>query len=164
MKAIDLRTRELGTNFAKGIDTITRAISEINDTDIGDLEAVAVALKTYMGIVLDLKALNIQQRNQILATIVRERCINDGFMSAWSCFVGMAPGVGLQSRLVQDVGIAANVYGRLKRGTRVQAPCDIKMSIGSEATYDSIYRIGPKSLGGTAWRASTEYKAFLDNP
>jgi hypothetical protein len=38
------------------------------------------------------------------------------------------------------------------------------MSIGSEPTYDSIYRIGPKSLGGMAWRVNEEYLAFLQNP
>lgn len=75
-----------------------------------------------------------------------------------------APNMGLPARLVQDVSIAVNVYERLKKGARQRHPIDVKMSIGSKPTYDSIYRIGPKSLGGTAWRVSEEYKSFLENP
>lgn len=69
-----------------------------------------------------------------------------------------------KDRLTLKYCSAANVYERLKKGTRRQAPIDIKMSVGSQSTYDSIYRIGPKSLGGTAWKVSDEYKAFLNNP
>ena len=96
--------------------------------------------------------------------MVRDKCAKEGFISAWTCLAETAPKLGLPQRLVKDVCVAANVYERLKCGARLRAPIDVKMSIGSESTYDSVDRIGPKSLGGTAWRVSEEYKAFLNDP
>jgi hypothetical protein len=44
-------------------------------------------------------------------------CIQDGFMAAWSFLVNAAPNMGLHSRLVEDICIAAKVYESLKQGT-----------------------------------------------
>lgn len=38
LKTIDLSLHDLGTNFAKGLDTVTRAIHETKDVEIGDPE------------------------------------------------------------------------------------------------------------------------------
>lgn len=91
----------------KGIDTVTRAIYETRDIEIAKPETVNAVIKRYIGMAVDLRSLSIHQRNQILAMMVRERCIQEGFMSAWSCLVEAAPNMGLQSRLVQDVRMYA---------------------------------------------------------
>lgn len=156
--------QDLGASFARGLDTVTGVIYETEDVDIGKVELLGPALSKYTGTAVDLSALSIAQRNRLLATMVRQRCVEDGFLSGWACLVEAAPNMGLDPNLVKDVRIAGNVYETLKTSPRSRGLSDIKMSIGPQATYDSIYRIGPKSLGGTAWRASEEYNSFLKNP
>ncbi|CZR59339.1 uncharacterized protein PAC_09231 [Phialocephala subalpina] len=164
LDAMDLSLQDLGQNIARGLDTVTRAIHETTDAEIADQETVAAAILANKGAAINIETLPVEKRNQLLARLVREKCIEDGFISAWSFLVDAAPNMGLPSSLVKDVSIAANVYERLKSSTRDRTSVDVKMSVGSKAAYDSIYCIGPKSLGGTAWRANKEYMAFLRNP
>ncbi|KUJ12977.1 uncharacterized protein LY89DRAFT_785515 [Mollisia scopiformis] len=164
LELVDLKLRVLESNVPKGLDTITRAIYETQDIEIGNQDTVAAAIKKYKGTSINLNGLSIQGRNQHLATLVHEQSITTGFISGWKCLVEAAPNMGLHPKVVEHVRIAVDVYERLRKGTKGHAPIDVKMSIGSQAAYDSIYRLGPKSLGGTAWRASEEYMAFLKNP
>lgn len=183
---MDLALRDLGGNFARGLDVVTRAIHETEEVELAQHEALDAATKkcerfkqpklTSVSLEMkltrdldlrkefDLKTLSIHERNQLLATLARERCIEKGFLAAWSCLVEVAPNMGMDPRLVEDVCIAADVYQRIKAGERGRSPIDIKISIGPKANYDSVERIGPKSLGGAAWRVSEEYHAFLKNP
>ncbi|KAF8849088.1 hypothetical protein BDZ45DRAFT_604896 [Acephala macrosclerotiorum] len=117
-----------------------------------------------MGLPFKIEILPIEERNQLLTKLVRDKCSKDGFISAWRFLVEVAPKMGLHSSLVEDVGVAANVYDRLKMSTRDKKSVDVRMSVGSKAAYDSLYCVGPKSLGGNAWRVNEEYMAFLRNP
>jgi hypothetical protein len=164
VETVDMVLEDLGLNFSLGIDTVTLAIYGTQDVEIGDSVSVNAAIQRNVSRALDVEALTIKQQNQLLANVIRLRCAKDGFMSAWACLVEAAPNIGLHLRLVEDVQIAANVYERLKRGTPSCKPIDLQMSIGSQATYDSIYCIGPKCLGGNSWKFSDEYKEFLKNP
>lgn len=164
LKAISLSLPDLGSNFAQGLDKITRTIHATGNSVIGDPETVAAAMTKYMAISLEVKKLSTTQQNQLFATMIRQRCIEDGFVSGWICLAEAAPNMGLPLRLVQDVQIAANVYEHLKKGTRARTAIDLKISLGSRATYDSIDRIGPKSIGGTAWKQNEQYQEILKNP
>jgi hypothetical protein len=164
LAAVDLGLQDLRASFARGLDTVTRTIHETSDLSLGDPETVSAAVRKYMAIDLDVGILSNQQQNQLLATMVRRKCAKDGFMPAWICLVEAAPNMGLPLRLVKDVQIAAYVYENLKKGTRSRAPINVKMSLGPRATYDSIGRIGPKSVGGNAWKQSEEYQGFLKSP
>jgi hypothetical protein len=75
-----------------------------------------------------------------------------------------APDIGLHRRLVDDIKTAAAVYTRIRCFPRVQATTDIKISIGPDASNDSLVKIGPKSLGGTAWKANKEYEEVIARP
>ncbi|TVY67416.1 hypothetical protein LSUE1_G006581 [Lachnellula suecica] len=161
---MDLALRDLGANYARGLDVVTRAIHGAEEIELAQHEALDAAVEKYLKTEFSSKALSVHERNQLLATLVRGRCIEEGFLAAWSCLVEVAPNMGMDPRLVEDACTAANVYERLKSGERGRDPVDLKISIGPAASYDSIERIGPKSLGGTAWRVSEEYNAFLTNP
>lgn len=163
LEAGDFDLHDVGSEFAKGLEIVTRAIHSA-DTEIANPKTLLAAYKAHTGIELELNSLSIKERNLRFAALVRDKCAVAGWVAGWETLVAAAPNVGLHPRLVHDVSLAANVYGRLAPGHRGRAPVDIKMEIGPNATNDSIYRVGPKSLGGTAWKTSEEYKKVLDRP
>ncbi|PVH73798.1 hypothetical protein DL98DRAFT_576031 [Cadophora sp. DSE1049] len=146
-----------------GLQTITNAILSLKDIQIADTVTACLAMKNHTGKSVELESLSIEQQNQILATIVQEHALQHGYIPGWELLADATP-TALHPRLMKDVSIAANVYGRLKSGTHSLPPTDLRMSVGPNSTYESVYRVGPKSLGGTAWKANKECQEFMKNP
>lgn len=153
-----------GNYFPRGLDTATRAIYCESQVAIGNPERIGATIHKHTRVQLDLSNLTILEGNRALAQFVREKCVCEGFVSAWKALVEAAPQFGLGVSLVEDVGIAAKLYEELRKGNRGRSSIDVAMCVGSEATYENVYFIGPKSLGGNAWRENEEYMAFLKNP
>jgi hypothetical protein len=66
---------------------------------------------------------------------------------------------------VHDINIATAVYLTPSGDcVKKQKTIDVRIEVGSKAQYDSIYIVGPKSLGGNAWKESKEYAAVLERP
>ena len=150
-------------NMTKGLQTIVDAIEALKDIQITDAATASLAIKNHTGATIDHGTLPVEQQNQILATIIREHALQNGYISGWELLVDATPTI-IHPRLMKDVRVASNLYNRLKAGTRSTPETNLRMSIGPEPSYDSIYQIGPKSLGGTAWRANKDYKAFMKDP
>lgn len=159
----DFKLYDIDSKFAKGLRIVTKAIYE-SDVEIAAPETIAAAFKAYTGHDINLDVLSIRDRNICLAALVRDACTTGGWIAGWNCLVQAAPNVGLHPRLVEDVTLGTGVYAKLQRGTRRRETIDVRMAIGSDASYDSIYVVGPKSLGGNAWKVSEEYAAVLQRP
>ena len=163
LEAGDFSLYDIDSNFAKGLGIVTHAIYH-SDLEIAEPKTIAAAFKAYTGQDIDLCILSIQERNIRLAALVCDACTSGGWVTGWNCLVQAAPNIGLHPRIVEDVNLGSAVYARLRKGYRRRDPIDVKMTIGPEATYDSLYCVGPKSLGGNAWKESEEYAAVLQRP
>ncbi|KAG4442982.1 hypothetical protein IFR05_001513 [Cadophora sp. M221] len=140
----------LSTGLTKCLDTITNAIESTKHALITDPIAAGIVISAIIGKTTDLKNMSSEEQDQFVATLVRQQAVDYGYISAW--------------KLLVDVTPTASVYGRLKAGTYSPPFSQLRMSIGSMSTYESIYQIGPKSLGGNARRANMEYKGFMEDP
>lgn len=163
LEAGDFKLHEVNSVDGKGLDILTRAIF-ISDANITEAETLAATFKTHTGQELHLSRLNNRERNQCLAALVREVWASNGWLQGYVILVEAAPNAGLHPRIVDDVRQASVVYTRLSAGYRRRERLDIKVKIGPEPFYDSIDRIGPKSGGGSYWKASDEYSACLQRP
>jgi hypothetical protein len=161
LEAGDFKLYDIESKTAKGLHTITKAMYE-SDTEVTEPASIAAAWKLYTGRDIDLAAQSPRQRNVRLACLIRDACVTGGWLAGWNLLLLACPNVGLNPRLVQDVNIGSSVYARLSRSSRKQQPIDIRMEVGPNAIYDSVYIVGPKSLGGTAWKESKEYAAVLE--
>lgn len=164
LEAVSLKG--LGSD-AQGLDVVTQTIHETAGVTLGNPAAMTAIINDRMGINLPaniLKLLPTQQQNQQLARMVRRECTDRGFMSAWMLLAEAAPDMGLPLSLVGDVQCAASVYDGLKKGVRIHKSIGLELSLGPCATYDVINRIGPKSVGGSAWKHSEEYREILKDP
>ncbi len=159
----DFSLYDIGSDFAKGLDVVTKSIYD-SDVEIAEPKTIGAAWKSHTGRDVDLTALSARERNIRLAALVRDACAVGGWIAGWNCMMQAAPNVGLHPRLVKDVNLGSSVYARLRKGSRKRAQIDVRMAIGPNACYDSIYVVGPKSLGGAAWKVSEEYAAVLQRP
>ena len=142
---------------------MTRAIHHSN-AKIAEPETIAAAFKEHTGQDLDLAEHAAGELNQRLAALIQDVLAVNGWVAGYKALVKAAPKAGLHPRLVEDVANAESVYSCLSKGHRRRGPIDVAITIGHENFYDSIDRIGPKSGGGKAWKASQEYKACISKP
>ncbi|KAL5322204.1 hypothetical protein ACEPPN_010174 [Leptodophora sp. 'Broadleaf-Isolate-01'] len=148
--------------ITKGLDTIMNAIRSTKHGLIKDPIAAALVIKAHTGETISFEAMSSEEQNQFLATLVRQFAVDYGYISGWKLLVDATPNI-LHPRLMEDVATAASVYGRLKAGIRSCPPSKLRISVGSKSTYESIYQVGPKSLGGNVWKANNEYKGFMED-
>lgn len=160
LEAGDFNFHEVNSIDGKGLDILTRAIFS-SDADITEAESLAETFKAYTGQELHLSHLNNRERNQRLAALVRDVWASNGWLQGYVILVEASPNAGLHPRIVDDVRQSSAVYTRLSAGHRRRDRIDIKVIIGPEPFYDAIDRIGPKSGGGSYWKASDEYSACL---
>jgi hypothetical protein len=163
LEAGDFTLYVIDSNSAKGLGIVTKAIYE-SDVEFAKPEAIAAAFKEHTGQGINLSSLSTREQNVRFAALVRDVCATGGWLDGWNCLVRTAPKLGLHPRIVHDINLGAGVYGRIRRGYRKRDPIDLTMKIGPEATYDSIYCTGPKSIGGHAWKSSAEYATVLQRP
>ncbi|MCJ1345825.1 hypothetical protein MMC31_004034 [Peltigera leucophlebia] len=154
---------EIGSVDGKGLDILTRAIFN-SVSEIAKAETLVATFKAYTGRELYLSNLNTRERNHRLAALVRNVWASHGWLQGYMVLIEAAPDAGLHPRIVDDVRLASLVYTRLSAGYRRRDRIDVKMTIGPKPFYDSIDRVGPKSGGGSYWKASKEYSACLQRP
>ena len=159
----DFKLHEINSVDGKGLDILTRAIFD-SDADITEGETLAATFKAHTGQELHLSGLDNRERNQRLAALIRDVWASHGWLQGYVILVEATPNAGLHSRMVDDVRQASVVYSRLSAGYRRRDRIDIRIKIGPEPFYDSIDRIGPKSGGGSYWKASEEYSSCLQRP
>lgn len=163
LEAGDFTLYEVDSVNGKGLGTLTRAIFD-SDTDIADPIALAASFKAHTGQELRLSGLNTRERNHRLAALVNDVRESKGWLQGYITLIEAAPNSDLHPRIVKDLIWGVSVYSRHSKEYRRREPIDIKMEIGPAAFYGSIYRIGPKSGGGNAWKASEEYSKCLQRP
>lgn len=163
LEAGDFKLHKVASVEGKGLDILTRAIFN-SDADIAEVETLAAAFKAHTGKELNLKGLSNRERNQCLFALIRDVWASSGWLQGYIVLVEAIPNAGLHPRIVDDVRQALVVYSRLSAGYRRRDPIDIKIHVGPEPFYDSVDRIGPKTGGGTSWKASEEYSACLQRP
>lgn len=163
LEAGDFKLHEANSVDGKGLDIFTRAIFN-SDAGITEAETLAATFKAHTGQELHLSDMSNRERNQRLVALVRDVWASHGWLQGYMILVEATPNAGLHPRLVDDVRQASVVYTRLSAGYRRRDRIDIKIEIGPEAFYDSINRIGPKSGGGSYWKASEEYSACMQRP
>ena len=163
LEAGDFRLHDVDSVDGKGLDILTRAIFN-SASEIAKAETLAATFKAHTGQELCLSGLNSLERNHRLAALVREVWASNGWLQGYVVLTEAAPDAGIHPRIVEDVRLASAVYSRLSAGYRRRSCIDVKMTIGPNPFYDSIDRIGPKSRGGSNWKASKEYSACLKRP
>lgn len=163
LQASDFKLQKVDSTDGKGLDILTRAIYN-SDAAIAEVETLAAIFKANTGRELDLTSLNNSEQNQCLAALIRNVWASKGWLQGYIVLVEAAPKAGLNPRIVDDVRQASVVYNRISAGYRRRERIDIKIQVGPEPFYDSVDRIGPKSGGGSYWKASEEYSASLQRP
>lgn len=159
----DFKLHEVDSVDGKGLDLLTRAIFNSN-FEIAKAETLAAAFKAHTGQELYLSGLSTHERNHRFAALVRDVWASYGWLQGYVILMEAAPDSGLHPRMLDDVRLASAVYTRLSAGYRRRDCIDVKITIGPKPFYDSIDRIGPKSGGGSNWKASKEYSACLQRP
>ena len=139
----------------KGLGVLTTTIYNSTETII-EPRHLATSYKQYTGLDLSPAVLNSKNRNRVLAALVREVWVSQGWIQAYELLWFMIPEVASHPRLLEDMKIAVDIYSRIKEGESTQPTTDLKFRIGDKLTYNDITWIGPKSAGGNAWRASKE--------
>lgn len=139
----------------KGLDVLTRTISCATE-NIAEPRHIAAAYKQHTRRDIQPSALDIKSRNKVLAALVREIWVTQGWIQAYELLWNIIPEVATHPRLLEDMKIAVDIYSRIKEGEQTKMATDLKIRIGDKITYNDITWIGPKSAGGNAWRASNE--------
>lgn len=107
-------------------------------------------------------AMSPQSRNRCAIQMVEEIWSEQGYFAGWKHLATIAsPSLNLPIRLVPDVLRCLAVYDTIHAAYGPRPASDgLRMAVTrSSAARDSIYCVGPKSIGGTAWMRSDEYNA-----
>lgn len=139
----------------KGLDVLTKTIYRATE-QIAEPRLIDAAYRDYTGQDIRPSALDVKNRNRVLAALVRDVWVTQGWMAAYELLWNMIPEVASHPRLLEDMKIAVDIYSRIKEGEQTKQATDLKIRIGDKLTYNDITWIGPKSAGGNAWRASNE--------
>lgn len=163
LQAGDFKLHEVDSIDGKGLDILTHAIYN-SASGIAKAETLAATFKAHTGQELYLSGVNTRDQNHRLAALVRDVWATNGWLQGYVILAEAAPDAGLHPRILDDIRRASAVYTRLSAGYRRRDCIDVKIKIGPKAFYDSIDRVGPKTQGGSYWKASEEFSASLQRP
>ncbi|KAF4626052.1 hypothetical protein G7Y89_g12107 [Cudoniella acicularis] len=121
------------------------------------------AIEKYSDFLVDCNQWTTVERNKCLATLVREVCNTQGWLAGWICLSEAAPRCGLHTSLMEDLATCVDVYSRIHVAEKRDKPVnDIRITVVSPQNTDSLFEIGPKSLGGRAWKVDPDYEAVKE--
>ncbi len=96
-----------------------------------------------------------------LVSLVRGVCKDRGWLAGWRCFSQAAPAV-LHKQLIDDVVTCAEVYSRICVSPNLAEPVDVGITVKANPNVDSLMEVGPKGLGGKAWKVDPEYEGVRE--
>lgn len=97
-----------------------------------------------------------QSANDTLAQVRRE-VRNNGVLAGWKTLSELLPHWGLHPQMVSDALMTVKVYQTVQGVDRVDTTSKLKMTVKSNPSPTSLTEIGPKSIGGQAWKSDTSY-------
>ncbi|KAH6672153.1 hypothetical protein B0J14DRAFT_639253 [Halenospora varia] len=152
---------KLEAEHSRGLDVATKAILEA-DFGFGDYKALQNATKKYTGTTMAFTVLSNKQKNAHLVALVRRVCEERGWVAGWKCLAEAAPNCGLHKEFMKDISICAETYGGIRVTETRPKTIDVRIKIAAHPNTDSLFEIGPKGLGGKAWKADQEYANIID--
>ncbi|KAL4981894.1 cytochrome P450 [Aspergillus falconensis] len=85
-----------------------------------------------------------------------------GTLPGWKWLADTHPQEGLHPQLMRDVLQCARIYNTVRQGKPKEVLKGLRMTVSNPSDPKDITSIGPKTLGGTAWKTNTTYSALLD--
>lgn len=92
----------------------------------------------------------------ILAQVQRE-VRNNGILAGWKSLSEMLPQWGLHPQMVSDALTTVKVYQSVRAVDNVNHASEVRMTVKTSPCPESLTEIGPKSLGGQAWKSDASY-------
>jgi hypothetical protein len=99
------------------------------------------------------------------SSISRQQVVQSGLVGSlpgWKWLAETQLQAELHPQLMRDAIQCARVYNTIRQGEPKEVLEGLKMVISDPSDPDSLTSIGPKTLGGTAWKANTAYSDLLD--
>ncbi|KAJ7255698.1 hypothetical protein C8J57DRAFT_598875 [Mycena rebaudengoi] len=140
------------------LGSVVSILSQV-PADLSDPETLALHGSRSSSSSSEYSTMSVCERNNLVAEMVRDCCLKQGYFAGWQLFANVASGVNLHSRMVADVVKCLAVYDTLRPAGDERAPTDLRMTITRAPSRDSIFRVAPKNVGGNAWIHSKEYSA-----
>lgn len=162
LEASDFRLFPVPSDHAKGLEMLTDAIynsAEIKFTTPRKLSAI---FKDYTGQHLDsYHRLSTAQLNKRLAALVRDTWTTCGWVAGYGTLFAAASSLcPIHRQIIFDISTAFQVHTLLAKGCKSLRAINLSILITTKDN-GSIFRVGPKSRGGDAWKACKLYKSIL---
>ncbi|KAJ7354311.1 hypothetical protein DFH08DRAFT_1077067 [Mycena albidolilacea] len=137
------------------LESILEVFSTVT-TELSDAQTVS-----RMGGVrpLEYQSFSVSVRNACVIEMVRNAHRADGYFAGWSWLATLCSKITLPTALVADALTCIRVYASLLPRAAPQrlVPTPFFMLITRGNFQDSLFHVGPKSIGGKAWASSEEY-------
>jgi hypothetical protein len=113
-----LALRPISAAHTVALAAATRAIAEA-ETEITTAHALAAALTTYLYTYsrekVDVSTFTIQQKNTMLASLIREVANAHGWLAGWQCLASVCPDCNMHPVLLED-GTSQSFFASLTDG------------------------------------------------
>ncbi|CAG8978823.1 hypothetical protein HYALB_00013197 [Hymenoscyphus albidus] len=93
-----------------------------------------------------------------LANLLRGTANKSCWIEGWALLGKRFPSSGLHPLLLSDVEACAETYRRVNQGLRSFEYLDLSMTVVGKSDVTSLTSIGPKGMGGDAWRSNKDYE------
>lgn len=106
---------------------------------------------------LDIVFDNYDQSARDTLAQVKLEALNNGILAGWKSLSEMLPQWGLHPQMVTDALTTIKIYQSVSVEDNVNRSSEIRMTVKSSPSPESLAEIGPKSMGGKAWESSASY-------
>ncbi|KAJ7133045.1 hypothetical protein C8R44DRAFT_697800 [Mycena epipterygia] len=137
--------------------TLESVLSILSGSQMAELSDPTTFALFGRGAPSEYEALSTEERIAYVVELVRESA-KQGYFTAWKQLSEIAPAVRLYPRMMADTLICVAVYDNIRPATSPPAcTTGLRVTITQAPTRDSIFQVGPKSVGGNNWTTSDEY-------
>lgn len=106
---------------------------------------------------LDIALKNCDQSVKDILTQVQREVCNNGTLAGWKSLSELLPQWGLHPQMVSDALDTVKVYQAVRAVDNVNRASKVRMTVKATPSPESLTQIGPKSIGGKAWKSNDLY-------